>query len=250
MQLFSQVSDKLRPLSVGRSVLAPPGSITTCLAACPSTGPGAWHGTSSNTCPQQLICQSAASAGSGEIAPNIPTFHGFSAPTTMSWQEPRHAGQKHPGCALPALLSAGFLLPPPFFGGSLSTLKIKGCQVRRCWKSSGALPHMMLMGYHLSHPALSPPLCLCSLLAAPGLFPYTEIRENVLLSECPSKDRERPARLGRTLSCPSELTCMAMIRTTDLRHPCRTKRPSAPSMKSPQECAGFVASPGPLLSIM
>lgn len=38
--------------------------------------------------------------------------------------------------------------------------------------------------------SLSRPLCLCSLLAAAGLLPYSEIRENILFSECPSKEGE------------------------------------------------------------
>lgn len=49
---------------------------------------------------------------------------------------------------------------------------------------------MMLMGYCHLYPTLSHPLCLCYLLAASGLLPYSEIRENVLFSECPSKEGE------------------------------------------------------------
>lgn len=184
MQLFPQVSDQLASLSTGRSVLAPPGSITTCLAACPR----AWHGASSNTSLRQLICQSAASAGSGDTAPDIPTFHGFSMPATMSLQEPRHAGQEQPGCAPLALLSAGSLLPPPFFGGSLSTLQIKGCQIPRCWKPSSAFPHVMLMGYRRLRPTLSPPLPLIS-AGSPQDRSHTVRSEKMFyFSEHPSKE--------------------------------------------------------------
>ena len=184
------------------------------------------------------------------MAPGIPTFHGFSTPTTMSLQEPRHAGWEHPGCAPPALLSAGSLLPPPFFGGSLSTLQIKGCQVLRCWKSSSALPHVMFMEYHHLHPTLSLTPSAFALCWQPQNCSHTVRSEKMFYFLSVPARRERPSRLGRTLSCPTELTCMAMIRTTDLRHPCRTKGPSGPSTKGPQECAGIVASAGPLLSII
>jgi len=108
----------------------------------------------------------------------------------------------------------------------------------------------MLLGYHHLHPTLS---LVPSALAGcwqPHDCSHTVRSEKMFYSLSVPTRRERPARLSRTLSCPAELTCMATVRTTELRHPCRSKGPSAPSMQSPQERAGIMVSPGPLLSIL
>lgn len=117
------------PLWAGSSVLVLPGSIATCLAACPFPGPAACHST--NCC--GILSASLLHTGSGGDGPNIP-FHEFPTSTAMSSPEHRHVGQEYPGsaqhwpCALLSLL-----------WGSLSTPQAKGCQVLRCWKSSRAL---------------------------------------------------------------------------------------------------------------
>lgn len=81
---------------------------------------------------------------------------------------------------IPQLCSALARCILPFFGGSLSTLQKKGMsgpevlEILQCfamYDAHGALPFA-------SH-SLSLPLCLWSLLAAPGLLPHDEIRENV-----------------------------------------------------------------------
>ena len=72
----------------------------------------------------------------------------------------------------------------------LSTPRTERSQVLRGWKSSSALPRDAPGVSPLAPHSLSRPLCLSWLLAAPRLLPYSEVRENVLLSECPYKEGE------------------------------------------------------------
>lgn len=101
--------------------------------------------------PQHLICQAATA---------VPTFHGvffFFVAMTRSLQQPGHTGQGWLCAFLPSLLSHS--IPQT----------TRGC-------ATGGAGGMSPLGPRcLSVPR---PLCLCSVLAAPGLLPHNELRES------------------------------------------------------------------------
>ena len=125
------------------------------------------------------------------MAPGIPTFHGFSTPHNheLAGAQARRVGTPWlcPAGSAERWLSAS----PSLLWGLTQHPADKGMsgpevlEILQCFATCDVHGVSPFASHSLSHP-----LCLCSLLATPELLPYSEIRENVLFSECPSKEGE------------------------------------------------------------
>lgn len=150
---FPHVSDQLQDCP------AVSGSVTSSLAACTSCQPRslAQHKL------QHLLAVPYLPACSWQWGESF-----SSAPTATVGRSPGTQGRSIPGCALPQLCSAWGSASCCILWGSLSSLQVLADPPVLC--------HISCSG---SSALLSQPLCLWSLLAAPGLLPYSETREQV-----------------------------------------------------------------------